>query len=223
MIETITVRPPPTRPAPAAPAMGRSQAALPKIAPAPLTTSVETTPAKTAPVETAPAEKTGFSLWGDDGFGFDDFLDAINPLQHIPILGTLYREIVGDDIGIASRLVGGALFAGIPGLIGSAVDAAFEAVSGKDLGTTALALVGLGRDDRADGKVATALAATQFENPLALRTQADDHVPAAQALKAQAAAMAAQNFALRFDYETSAYRHGQRLLSQHRPAFETSA
>jgi len=193
--------------------MGRGQAALPKIAPA--------TPA--ASVETASTEKTGFSLWGDDGFGFGDFLDAINPLQHIPILGTLYREVVGDDIGVASKLVGGALFAGIPGLIGSAVDAAFEAVSGKDIGTTALALVGLGREDRADGTVATAPAATQFENPLALRTQTDGREPTAQALKAPAAAVAAQNFALRFDYETGAYRHGQRLLSQHRPTFETSA
>lgn len=222
MIETITVRPLPT---PATPALGRGQAAPPEA----------------EPPKAAPPEKAGLSLWGDDGFGFDDFLDAVNPLQHIPLIGTLYREIVGDEIGVVSRLVGGALFAGIPGLIGSAVDAAFEAISGKDIGATALAFVGLGQEDSAGGTAPTALAAktlggtggekmptfaaAQFANPLALLSQTDDRKPknTAQTLAAQTAAMQAQNFAARFDRETSAYRHGQRLLSQPTPSLETTA
>lgn len=217
MIETITVRPPPTRPAATAPTIGRPQAAMPKMTPAP-------------PAQTAPAGKAGLSLWDDDGFGFGDFLDAVNPLQHIPVLGALYREFVGDDIGTIPKLVGGALFSGIPGLIGAAVDATFEAVSGKDLGTTALALVGLGQNGEPDGKAPIVLAsggqaktgreniptltAAQFEIPLALP---------AQATPAQTTPMPAQNFAARFDYETSMYRHGQRLLSQNTPSLETNA
>ncbi len=31
-------------------------------------------------------------------FTFDDFIDIINPLQHIPILSTVYREMTGDEI-----------------------------------------------------------------------------------------------------------------------------
>ena len=37
------------------------------------------------------------SLWGEDGFDFWDVLDVINPLQHIPFVNTLYREMTGDE------------------------------------------------------------------------------------------------------------------------------
>ncbi|MGB6086494.1 MAG: hypothetical protein WBF74_07845, partial [Parvibaculum sp.] len=32
-------------------------------------------------------------------FGFSDFLDVINPLQHIPIVSSIYRELTGDELG----------------------------------------------------------------------------------------------------------------------------
>jgi hypothetical protein len=41
-------------------------------------------------------EDTGF--FGEDGFGFDDFLDIINPLQHLPPISLVYRELTGDEI-----------------------------------------------------------------------------------------------------------------------------
>ncbi|HEY4164992.1 MAG TPA: hypothetical protein VGM59_18140, partial [Dongiaceae bacterium] len=38
-------------------------------------------------------------FFGADGkFGWDDFLDVINPLQHIPIVSQIYRAITGDQI-----------------------------------------------------------------------------------------------------------------------------
>ena len=61
----------------------------------------------------AARESDGF--FGADGFGFDDFLDLINPLQHIPIISTIYREITGDTISDGARIFGGALFGGPPG------------------------------------------------------------------------------------------------------------
>lgn len=67
----------------------------------------------------------------DEGFGFDDFLDIINPLQHIPIVGTLYREITGDEIHAPARLAGGALFGGLLGFLGAAGTYAFEGVTGE--------------------------------------------------------------------------------------------
>ncbi len=33
----------------------------------------------------------GFQMFGEDGFTFLDFIDIINPLQHIPVIGTIDR------------------------------------------------------------------------------------------------------------------------------------
>ncbi|MEH6524843.1 MAG: hypothetical protein V7723_02130, partial [Sneathiella sp.] len=72
--------------------------------------------------------------FGGDGFGFDDFLDIINPLQHIPGVSSIYREITGDQINPGSRLIGGSLFGGGIGLAVSFVNAAIEDSTGKDIG-----------------------------------------------------------------------------------------
>jgi len=85
------------------------------------------------------------SLWQGDGPGVGDFIDLINPLQHLPVISTIYREITGDQMSAAANMVGGALFGGIPGLIGSVANVAFEAGTGKDIGSTAIdALESLG-------------------------------------------------------------------------------
>lgn len=71
---------------------------------------------------------------------FSDFLSVINPLQHIPIVGSIYRAITGDTISPVSRVIGGLLFGGPVGLIASAFNAVVEQTQGKDLGDQALAL-----------------------------------------------------------------------------------
>jgi hypothetical protein len=43
---------------------------------------------------------------------FRDIVDLINPLHHIPLVGTLYRKITGDEIAPQLRVAGGALYAG---------------------------------------------------------------------------------------------------------------
>lgn len=76
---------------------------------------------------------------GDDSFDFWDFLDIINPLQHIPIVNVLYREITGDEIGAAAKLIGGGLYGlgllggGWVSLASSAVDFAVEGATGEDI------------------------------------------------------------------------------------------
>lgn len=103
---------------------------------------------------------------GDDSPSFWDLLDVINPLQHIPVVSNIYREITGDQIGVGARLVGGALLGGPVGLIASAVDCVVEESTGKDTGGHMLALF---QDDTAqDAPGATQLAqadATQAEIP----------------------------------------------------------
>lgn len=79
----------------------------------------------------------------DDGFGFGDVLDIINPLQHLPVIGTIYRKITGDTIKPFSNIVGGALFGGPIGAASGAINLAVKQGTGKDLAENALSIVGL--------------------------------------------------------------------------------
>ena len=74
------------------------------------------------------------------GFSFHDLLSIINPLQHLPVIGTLYRAVTGDTIGTPEKIAGDALYGGLWGAVSSIADAAFEEITGKDVGDTVLAL-----------------------------------------------------------------------------------
>jgi hypothetical protein len=76
----------------------------------------------------------------DSGFSFHDLLSIVNPLQHLPVIGTLYRAITGDTIKTPEKIAGDALYGGLWGAVASVADAAFQAVTGKDVGDTVLAL-----------------------------------------------------------------------------------
>lgn len=60
------------------------------------------------PVPKPTAETT--SVAKAQGFGFKDFLDVINPLQHIPGISELYRAVTGDEISDGARYSGNALY-----------------------------------------------------------------------------------------------------------------
>jgi hypothetical protein len=77
---------------------------------------------------------------GPDGeFGWDDFLDLINPLQHIPFVNMAYRAITGDQIYGAARMVDVA-FGPVAGA-STAVDLAFRDVTGESMADNAIAAV----------------------------------------------------------------------------------
>ena len=46
------------------------------------------------------------------GFGFRDILDIVNPLQHLPIIGSVYRWLTGDRPGAVAQIAGDALYGG---------------------------------------------------------------------------------------------------------------
>ena len=73
-------------------------------------------------------------LFGKDGFTFEDFLDIINPLQHLPVISTIYRELTGDKIAKMPRILGGTLFGGPIGAGVAIVNSAIVEGSGKDIG-----------------------------------------------------------------------------------------
>lgn len=58
----------------------------------------------------------------DDPFTFGDFIDMVNPLQHIPIVSHFYREFTGDQIKPVSNIIGGAVFGGPLGAVGGLVN-----------------------------------------------------------------------------------------------------
>jgi hypothetical protein len=73
-------------------------------------------------------------------------MEIFNPLQHIPIVSTIYRRMTGDKIGPMERIAGDTLYGGLLGLASSVANVAFEQITGKDFGDTALAMLGVGRD-----------------------------------------------------------------------------
>lgn len=81
-----------------------------------------------------------FEFFGEDGMSFLDFVDIINPLQHIPVVSTAYRAITGDELDPGARLAGGTLYGGPIGLAASAFNVILEHNTGKDSGEHILAL-----------------------------------------------------------------------------------
>ncbi|MBF0248180.1 MAG: hypothetical protein HQL36_08945 [Alphaproteobacteria bacterium] len=87
---------------------------------------------------------------------FDTFLDAVNPLQHLPGASTVYRQQTGDDINAFSRMAGGFLFGGPIGLAAGAANSFLHFLTGQDLGGHMMALFEGGPDQPATGHVETA-------------------------------------------------------------------
>ncbi|MCZ6813827.1 MAG: hypothetical protein O7F14_07210, partial [Alphaproteobacteria bacterium] len=75
----------------------------------------------------------------DRDFEFGDLLDVINPLQHIPIIGSLYRNLTGDEISGPAKILGGLLYGGPVGLVAALATTIAEQEIGRDLGEAALA------------------------------------------------------------------------------------
>lgn len=72
-----------------------------------------------------------------EGF-FHHLLDVINPLQHLPVIGTIYRAITGEHIGAVEKIAGDTLYGGLWGAVSSVADVAFEGITGKSLEDTVL-------------------------------------------------------------------------------------
>jgi hypothetical protein len=106
----------------------------------------------TAPIATLPSTLPAASPSGkvdtssDEDFSFQDLLSIVNPLQHIPVVSTLYRALTGDTIKPLERIVGDTLYGGTPGFASGVANVVFEKVTGKDFGATVLALLD-GEDD----------------------------------------------------------------------------
>lgn len=77
----------------------------------------------------------------EEPFGFGDLLDMVNPLQHIPVVGTVYRAVTGDTIRPVAQIIGGGLFGGVAGAAGSFVNVLVEQETGKDIAGNVVSFV----------------------------------------------------------------------------------
>ncbi len=77
------------------------------------------------PVMSLAAAKPGATADSDWDFSFHNLLGIVNPLQHLPLIGPLYRAITGDKIGTPEKIAGDALYGGLWGAVSGVADAAF--------------------------------------------------------------------------------------------------
>lgn len=131
-----------------------------------------------APAEATPAASSDFS--------FDDFIDIVNPLQHLPVVGMIYREITGDKIGPVAQIVGGGIFGGPVGAVSGTVNAIVQDTTGKDVAGNVLALVTGDDTDDAVTDVAAAPDSINRDNPEMVLSLADAHYNGGQFIPAAA-------------------------------------
>jgi hypothetical protein len=106
----------------------------PAVNPALRTNSTNTEPTEEVVVTAKkPTSESGLSFW--------DFLDLINPLQHIPVVNTIYRDLTGDTIKTPIQLIGSTIVGGPIGFATAMVDSIIEEATGSDMGGHAMALL----------------------------------------------------------------------------------
>lgn len=80
-------------------------------------------------------------FFGEGGINFKTVFDIINPLQHLPVISSIYREITGDTISAGARLAGGALFGGGIGLLAAIANEISNESTGHDIPSNMFAMV----------------------------------------------------------------------------------
>jgi hypothetical protein len=88
---------------------------------------------------------------------FHHLWNVVNPLQHVPVIGTIYRAITGEHLDAVEKIAGDTLYGGLWGAVSSIADVAFEGLTGKSFEDTALALF------KSDGR--TRVASTKVVAP----------------------------------------------------------
>ncbi|WP_430437595.1 hypothetical protein [Oceanibaculum nanhaiense] len=123
-----------------------------------------------------------------EGLSFFDFLDLINPLQHIPIVSSIYRELTGDMIRPEMQMAGAGLLGGPLGLLAAGAHAVFEAENGRGVGEEVLAQAGFGGSGGSGGSGGNRIA--EAPGPTASETAANETTARAAALAAEPERMA---------------------------------
>lgn len=120
-------------------------------------------------------------LWESGSFSVGDVIDMINPLQHLPVISTIYRKLTGDEIGAGPRMIGGAIFGAltgslVSGLASAMVNAFSTRGTGKDIGQH---MIEYAQSAISPGPVSQPTTALATNAPLPSASQALNKQPAA--------------------------------------------
>src|SRR5215469_18139730 len=151
------------------------------------TAAATTVPPPSPPPAASPAK--GPTLWAHGSFGFKDLLDIVNPLQHLPIVGSVYRYLTGDEPSGGARIVGDAIYGGPIGFGVGVVTTMLTDEDGRDLGERTLAAV---FGPRGDSAAPTAVAQGNGNPPPAPAQSTPPNSPSAQTPAGAATQLATQ-------------------------------
>ncbi|MBW8191595.1 hypothetical protein K0504_11150 [Neiella marina] len=74
------------------------------------------------------------NLFDGGSIGWDDAVDMVNPMQHVPLVSDAYSALSGDDQGYVTSLVGSAVLGASPvTMAATAADIGIEVLSGKNI------------------------------------------------------------------------------------------
>ncbi|MGO8920430.1 MAG: hypothetical protein ACLQJR_31430 [Stellaceae bacterium] len=155
------------------------------------TTLYVPTPAAVAATASGTGGSGATHAWKDGSFSFHDVLDTLNPLQHIPIVSTIYRWVTGDKPGNVARIVGDGIYGGPVGLATGMLSVAVKEETGKDPGEMAVALITGGDAEVTLGSAAAQPAAATATQAATAMQAAIAATTATQASAATTAAAAA--------------------------------
>ncbi len=117
---------------------------------------------------TTPPTQTTHSAWST-------FLSELNPLQYLPVVGTIYRAMTGDTIPDTARMAGSLVVSGLTGGpagvaigVGTAIVERAAGIDTERLGLRLLASIGIGHGPAAP------VAASPAAPPVATRVVASD-------------------------------------------------
>lgn len=105
---------------------------------------------------------------------FEDFLDVINPLQHLPVVSTLYRALSGDEISPGARFAGGLLYGGPIGAVATGLTSLVEEALGGGLTSSLSSSTGPNTGPRTAASALPGKAGRETYNSEALRSLARD-------------------------------------------------
>ena len=108
------------------------------------TESMNYAPGKSASADGSPKPDIAYDGGKDDEFEFGDVVDIVNPLQHLPVIGTIYRNMTGDKMKGFADIIGGAIFGGPIGAVASTVNVIVKDRTGKDIAENAMSIMGFG-------------------------------------------------------------------------------
>lgn len=100
---------------------------------------------------------------------FDDLIDILNPLQHVPVLSSIYRWLTGDEISPHARIMGGTLYGGPIGFVAASHLVLMDEAAGGDVGGQVVTAL-FGSEESAGAIAAAPPAPAQLEAPLSGQT-----------------------------------------------------